>query len=199
MPPEPYKATETYGAQSPLQPGHAEPVSRESASLPPVSMGGADEIGQAILALLEEMAASLRGSHQAALASDGLGLENCTREQVRLHRALEMLLWPLAWPGTAVSKDVQKDGPKDIRIDAQKKDDLKNARPAGPQFVPRPVPLCAPSLAAALCAAEWRVLHATRVQAALLRRARQFQRILSNLAAAQGAPCGGWFGQSPQF
>lgn len=184
MPPEANKAAEIPGTQSPLPPG---------------SMGGADNTGQAMLALLEEMATSLRGSHQAALASDGLGLENCTREQVRLHRALEMLLGPLAWPGTAVPKDVQKDGPKDIQNNAPKKDDLKNSWPVGPQSVPRPVPLCAPSLAAALRAAEWRVLHATRVQAALLRRARQFQRILSNLAAAQGSPCGAWFGQSPQF
>jgi hypothetical protein len=192
MPPEAYKAAEIPGAQSPF---------------PPISMGRADDTWQAMLGLLDEMAASLRGSHKAVLASDGLGLENCTREQARLHRALEMLLWPLAWPGTAVQRDVQKDDPKDLQNNAQKKDDLKNARPAGPQFVPRfatrpvppSVPHCAPSLAAELLAAEWRVLHATRVQAALLRRARQFQRILSNLAAAQGSPCGAWFGQSPQF
>ena len=184
MPPEPYKAAEIPGPQS---------------FLPPGSMGGADDTGQAMLALLEEMAASLRGSHQAALASDGLGLENCTREQVRLQRALEMLLWPLAWPGTAVPKDVQKDEPRDIQNNAAKKGDLKNAWPVGPQSVPLSFPLCAPSLAAALRAAEWQVLHATRVQAALLRRARQFQRILSNLAAAQGSACAAWFKQSPQF
>jgi hypothetical protein len=163
MPPETYTSAEIPGAQS---------------RLPSISIGGADDTWQAMLGLLDEMAASLQGSHKAVLASDGLGLENCTREQVRLNRALEMLLWPQAWPGTVVQKDVQKN--------AQKKDALKIARPAG-----------SPSLAAELLAAEWRVLHATRVQAALLRRARQFQRILSNLAAAQGSPCGAWFGQSP--
>lgn len=112
-----------------------------------------------MLGLLAEMEASLQGSQKAVLASDGLGLENCTREQARLHRALEMLLWPQAWPGTAVQKAVEKS--------------------AGPR--------CAPRLAAELLAAERRVLQAARVQAALLRRARQFQRILANVAAARAA------------
>jgi hypothetical protein len=191
MPHKAYTAAEISGAQSP--PERAEPSSRESATLSSVSfssvsfssgsfssvsLSSADESGQAVLALLEEMAASLQGSHKAVLASDGLGLENCTREQVRLHRALEMLLRPLAWPGTAIQTEAQQDV-------------QKTSRPAGLR--------CAPPLAAQLLAAEWRVLRATRVQAALLRRARQLQRILSNLAAAQGLPCGAWFGQSPQF
>ena len=120
------------------------------------------------------------------LASDGLGLENCTREQVRLHRALELLLWPRAWPGTAAEnagttlrKVVQNDVQTAIRKDGKEKDDQKKALPesprSGPESVPRFFTECARPLAAQLLAAERRVLQGTRVQAALLRRARQFQ------------------------
>lgn len=180
----------------PLPPGQAQPASSESAAPSAVLVSGADEIAQAVLGLLAEMEASLQGSQKAVLASNGLSLENCTREQVRLHRALEMLLWPRAWPGTAVENpglarqtDVQTDLQNDVRKSAHQ-DILR-----GGTSVPR----CAPLLAAELLAAERRVLQGTRVQAALLRRARQFQRILTNVAAAQGAPYGAWFGSSTQF
>lgn len=159
---------ESFQAPWPLQPvtqpERAEPVSSSATG------GTADEIAQTLLGLLEEMEASLGGSHKAVLTGDGLLLENCTREQARLHRALEMLLSPGTWPGTAQPATVQK-------------------RVLAP-------PRCAAGLAAELLAAEWRVLQATRVQAALLRRARQFRRILANLVAAKGAPCGAWFGEN---
>jgi hypothetical protein len=132
------------------------PVRPQPASLPSTSMGGEDEIGPALLGLLEQMAASLQESQKAVLASDGLKLENATREQVRLHRAFEILLWPQAWPGTL---------------------DQNAAGPVRPRR--------APLVAAELLAAARRVLEATRVQVALLRRARQFQHILSNVVAAQ--------------
>lgn len=184
--------------------GNAE-VSRKpwpppSVNAEPVSLDflpGADEIAGVVLGFLAELEASLQGSQKAVLASDGLTLENCTREQYRLHRTLEMLLWPQAWPGTGaqqgVQKDVQKEAQKEARNEAQK-DVRESSLPGKPRFVSE----CAPQLAAELLAAEGRVLHATRVQAALLQRVRQFQRILANVAAAQGAPCGAWFGQSPQ-
>jgi hypothetical protein len=164
----------------------AEPASTdsavfESAAPSSVSFGSADEMARAALGLLAEMEASLAGSQKAVLASNGLGLENCTREQVRLHRALELLLWPRAWPGTATEKGDQKDS-------------QKNALRIGPS-----VPQCAPPLAAELLAAGRRVLQEARVQAALLRRARQFRHILTNLAANQGASYGAWFGSSTQF
>jgi hypothetical protein len=189
----------------------AEPASTDSAgfeSAAPSSVvpNSADEMAQAMLGLLAEMEASLEGSRKAVLASNGLGLENCTREQVRLHRALELLLWPRKWPGTAAEnagtalrKDVQK---KDVQA-AVRKDGQKNVLSGSPRSIPVSVPRffveCAPPLAAELLAAERRVLHGTRVQAALLRRARQFQRILTNVAAAQGAPYGAWLGSRTQF
>lgn len=130
-----------------------------------------DEIAQAVLGLLTEMEASLEASQKAVLTSDGRMLENCTREQVRLYRALEPLLRLPAWPGTAGQKA-----------------DKKNVRPAEPG--------CPPALAAEVLAAQQRVRHGARVQAALLRRARQFRRILANFAAAQGATYGAWFEQN---
>ncbi len=182
----------------------------ESAATFPVLPGSPDEMAQAMLGLLAKMEASLEGSQKAVLASDGLGLENCTREQVRLHRALELLLWPRAWPGTAAEnagttlrKVVQNDVQTAIRKDGKEKDDQKKALPesprSGPESVPRFFTECARPLAAQLLAAERRVLQGTRVQAALLRRARQFQRILRNVVAAQSAPYGAWFGSSAQF
>jgi hypothetical protein len=183
----------------PVSSGCAAFVSAAPSSVLP---GSADEMAQAMLGLLAEMEASLAGSQKAVLASDGLGLENCTREQVRLHQALELLLWPRAWPGTAVRKAVHKDV-QTVQKSSQNKDGQKNALSRPPRAVPESVPRffteCARPLAAELLAAERRVLQGTRVQAALLRRARQFQRILANVAAAQGAHCGAWFGSSAQF
>jgi hypothetical protein len=124
----------------------AQPDSFESTALSSVAsssvlLSGADEIALALLELVAEVEASLRGSQKAVLAIDGLGLENCTREQVRLHRAVEMLLWPRAWPGTAE----------------------KDALTVTPRSVPRFVTECAPFLAGELLAAERRVLQGTRL------------------------------------
>jgi hypothetical protein len=132
------------------------PVGPAPASLPSLPLSGENEIGPALLGLMKQMEASLEESQKAVLASDGLRLENSTREQVRLHRACELLLWPQAWPGTP---------------------DRQAARRMQPQG--------APPVGAELLAAARLVLQGTRVQAALLRRAQQFQCILSNVAAAQ--------------
>jgi hypothetical protein len=180
-----------------------EPDSTDSAvfeSAPP-----AEAMAQAMLGLLAEMEASLEGSQKAVLARDGLGLENCNREQVRLHRALELLLWPRAWPGTAVESpgfairtEVQNVVQKVAENYIPKHAGSGSPR-SGPESLPRFFVECAPLLATELFAAARRVRQATRVQAGLLRRARQFQRILTNVAAAQGAHYGAWLGSSAQF
>ncbi|HLW89272.1 MAG TPA: hypothetical protein VKR57_12325 [Terriglobales bacterium] len=161
-------------------------VSAESPRLPrlaePDWLGSPEEMAQTLLGLMKQMEASLQGSHTAVLASDGLGLENCTREQARLQRAVELLLGPQAWPGTGTEKD-----------------DLRQARSGESRFAPRFVTQCPPQLRSELLAEEWRVLQGTRVQAALLRRARQFQCILANLAAIQGSHWGAWLGQRPPW
>ncbi len=120
-----------------------QPDSSESTAPSSVLSSSADEIAQAMLGLLAELEASLRGSHTAVLAHDGVGLENCTREQVRLHRALEMLLWPRAWPGTAAGKDA-----------------LSGTR----RSIPRSIAECTSFLAAELLAAERRVLQRTQAE-----------------------------------
>ena len=90
-------------------PEQAQPDSSESAAPSSALLSSADEMVQAVVGLLAELAASLEGSQKAVLASNGPGIENCVREQVRLHRALELLLGPRAWPGTAV-ENVREDG-----------------------------------------------------------------------------------------
>ncbi len=55
---------------------------------------GDDQLIQAPLALLRELESSLEASRKALLNRDLAGLEQATREQARLHRALENL--PLA-------------------------------------------------------------------------------------------------------
>jgi hypothetical protein len=106
-----------------------------------VLLSSADEIALATLELLAEMEASLQVRRKAVLARDRQELEHCTREQIRLRRALEVLLWPRAWPGTAE----------------------KDALTVTPRSVPRFVAECAPFLAGELLAAERRVLQGTRL------------------------------------
>lgn len=50
-----------------------------------------DEIAQTGKALLADLEASLDDSHQALLSRDFARLEQCTREQIASHRALEIL------------------------------------------------------------------------------------------------------------
>lgn len=133
----------------------AQPDSFESTA-PSSALLSADEMAQTVLGLLAELEASLRGSHTAVLACDSVGLEHCTREQLGLHRALEMLLWPRAWPGTAVEKDA-----------------LPGTRPV-PWFVAE----CAPALAAELLVAERRVLQGTRLQISEVPRDEEAARML---------------------
>ena len=90
-------------------PEQAQTDSSESAAPSSVLWSSADEMVQAVVGLLAELAASLEGSQKAVLASNGAGIESCVREQVRRHRALELLLGPRAWPGTAV-EDMREGG-----------------------------------------------------------------------------------------
>jgi hypothetical protein len=131
----------------------AQPDSSESAASSCVLRSRADEIAQAMLGLLAEMEASLQGSQKAILARDGLGLENCAREQVRLHRALELFLWPRAWPGTAAEAEPETE-----------KDALLGTPQSAPESVPQFVAECSPFLAAEMLAAERRVLQGTRAR-----------------------------------
>jgi len=166
-----------------LRSGRAETASFECTAVAPVSTGNPagslsssqDELAQAALGLLTEMEASLQGSQKAVLSGNGPMLERCTREQVRLHRALEVLLAVPAWPGTTLpTSDLITTEPTNVRA---------------------AVPRSASVMAAEVLSAARRVLHGARVQAALLRRARQFRRVFSNLAAAQGATYAVRFGE----
>jgi hypothetical protein len=122
---------------------------------------GKTELAAAALALLSELEASLRASQKALLARDAEGIEQGTREQVGLQGALARL-----WAQDA-------------------------ARPAGSDSWRRAgTPRCEPALAAALLAAQWRVLHLGRVQAGLLARAQRTLRMISNLLAGPEAVYG---------
>src|SRR5258707_3154665 len=102
----------------------------------------ADEIAQASRTLLSDLEASLADSQQALLSRDFTRFEQCTREQIGFHRALE-ILWPQS------TRD--------------------------------------PASIAALRPAHLRLLHAARVQAALLTRAQRWLRTLANLVAGPEA------------
>jgi hypothetical protein len=121
------------------------------------------EIVHTTLKLLDQLEASLKDGQSALLALDVAAMERHTADQCGLKRSLEILLLPEA----AVSRGKAENGP-----------DL---------FV---LPKCAPELDAALRAAKSRVLHLTRVQAALLGRAQRFLAVLYNLTAGPGATYG---------
>ena len=101
-----------------------------------------DEIARASMALLSDLEASLANSQQALLSRDFTRLEQCTRQQIGFHRALEIL---------------------------------------GPHSTGDPASV------AALRTAQLRLLHAVRVQAALLTRAQRWLRTLANLVAGPEA------------
>lgn len=136
-------------------------ISAEQISADQPLARGKTELAAAALALLGELEASLRASQKALLARDAEGIERGTREQVGLQRALAPL-----W-----AQDV--------------------GRPAGGDSWRRAAtPQCKPALAAALLAAQWRVLHLGRVQAGLLARAQRTLRMISNLLAGPEAVYG---------
>jgi hypothetical protein len=108
----------------------------------------AQELTAAALALFTELEASLEAGQKALLARDVASLDCATDEQMRLRRALGILLFP-------------------ARGQAQKD-------------------TIAPELQAAAC----RVLHLTRVQDALLRRAQRFLSVLCQWASGPNASYG---------
>jgi hypothetical protein len=129
----------------------------------PPSRGWHPDAGMALasLALLRQLEDSLNASREALLARDLSRLEQGTDEQIRLRRALGILL-----AGKNVGKNVGKNS-----------DEGADAPPS----------LCDPLLAENLREAQLRVLQHGRVQAALLRRAQRWLRVLSNLLAGPEA------------
>ena len=110
-------------------------------------------MAQTSLALLRELEASLESTQQAVLARDLAGLEQGTREQLRLRQELE-ILW--AWDRTHPHAD--------------------------PTGGTRNLPDTS-DLMVELRAVGMRVLHLGRVQAALLVRAQRSLRMIAHLLA----------------
>ena len=122
-----------------------------------------NERAQASLKLLDELEQSLKDGENALLSRDVAALERHTAEQRRLSQFLETLLLP--------------DGAVPCGAGERPKS----------RYVPQPTSAL---YAAALHAAKLRVLHRTRVQAALLGRAQRFLAVLYNLTAGPGATYG---------
>jgi len=116
------------------------------------------EIASAQLTLLEHLEVSLQITQKALLARDLSALEQGTTEQMRLCRALEIL-------------------PRRTAVPAQNGDPLQGALELRPEA----------ELSAALQAAQARVLHLGRVQAALLVRAQRSLHMIANLLAGPQA------------
>ena len=121
------------------------------------------ESAHTTLKLLGELEASLQDGQSALLALDVAAMERHTADQCGLNRSLEILLSP----ELAASQD-------------------KGGNRQGLAILPKR----APELDLALLAAKSRVLHLTRVQAALLGRAQRFLAVLYNLTAGPGATYG---------
>jgi hypothetical protein len=103
--------------------------------------------------LLAELEASLEASQRALLGRDVASLEQCTSEQARLQRSLE-ILWSTGGAQLPGSNSPESDAASDI-----------------------------PAFDAELRAAQRRVLHLGRIQAALLGRAQRWLRTVSHLLA----------------
>jgi hypothetical protein len=135
-----------------------------SANLVPTT----DEGARSALALIGELEASLRASRKALLALDLAGIERETREQVRSIRKLEGVLARSMAPrvrGSCMAKD---------------RAPLHSGNP--PELEPGPEEELRRSC--------HRVLEATRLQAALLARARTKLRVLANMLAGQSVNYG---------
>lgn len=126
------------------------------------------ESAQTCLALLLRLEASLGLSQSALLALDLKAIEQGTAEQIRLGGELQALWFD----------DLRH---HDRLLDAVRLDDpgMANAKPkVRASTLPRDQ-----ELAVEIKHVQGRVLHLTRVQAALLRRAQRFLLILSNTLA----------------
>jgi len=118
------------------------------------------------LKLLRELESSLRGSRQALLALDLVGIEQGTREQVGLVRELQRL----------PRRGIQMAGPAlEQRSEGREGETKKNGASE--------LPAWSREAAEEVRRSEEAVLHAARVQAALLARARRKLRILANMLA----------------
>ena len=140
---------------TPSPPTTALPASAE----PPPGNAGAT-IAQASAALLCELEASLRLSQRALLQRDLPGLEQATREQIRLRCALG-ILWE--WDATACKPAA--------RFDGRTQPKLSPAESARAESAPD------------LRAAQQRVLQLGRIQAALLAGQQRWFTMLANLVA----------------
>jgi hypothetical protein len=129
-------------------------------------------VGRSYLALLGELENSLQSSQAAWLARDVAGTERCTREQLRLCRALQALV--RRWFAPAATQPASESGPG-----------LSEAGLSEAGLRAR-----APELADQLLAAALRVQRGARVQAALLRRKRRFLCVLANWMAGAEAGYG---------
>jgi len=109
------------------------------------------------LALLQELEASLEATQQAVLARDWAGLDQGTREQMRLHRAFKTVWAQFETHPPGIAENGR--GPLEQE----------------------------PQLAAELRAAGKRVLDLGRVQRALLVRAERSLRMMANLLAGPGS------------
>jgi hypothetical protein len=151
-------------AQRAVESRAAEP--RREASLLP-SRSGSGESAQASRAVLAELEASLEASQRALLGRDVASLEQCTSEQIRLHRSLKILWSRRAdLPGSHSSRSGPGLGVPGIEIPAFDIPKFDNA-----------------TFDIELRDAQLRVLHLGRIQAALLGRAQRWLRTVSHLLA----------------
>jgi hypothetical protein len=138
-----------------------------------------EELAVSSLALLQELEASLEQSQRALLKRDLAGIEQGTREQIGLQQALAAL-WASAAPAVPAVPE-----------------DQRAADPAI-SFGPLSFGLRESNLAPTVLAAQRRVLHLGRVQAAVLSRARQSLKMIFYLAAGPqttyGPPTAGAIG-----
>jgi hypothetical protein len=139
-------------------------------------------LAEASAAFLGELESSLLSSQRALLARDLASLEQATREQKRLRRALE-ILWtsgPTVPDVTTHDSTTHDSATHDSAThdwsmhDSAAALDLRSS----------------PALAAELRAAQLRVLHLARVQAALLAREGRWLTTLANLMAGPEAGYG---------
>jgi hypothetical protein len=91
----------------------SEAASEEQPSAERARQNGPTEIAQASRGLLADLEASLQASQRALLARDVAGVEERTREQIRLHRSLEIL-----WSGDAAQAQTSDRVQVDSLLDA---------------------------------------------------------------------------------
>jgi hypothetical protein len=132
------------------------------------------------LDLLGELASNLEASHTAVLSHNLASIEQLTREQARLAQALE-ILW---------TRNVPPNGGENSAQNSQKSSDSNSEKSTDENSSARLQNLRDRGLAAALRAAQLRVLHLGRVQTALLIGAQRSLTMIANLLAGPQATYG---------